>query len=132
MKTVKVDKKKLIVIVRANRERHVSIFEEAAKNYRAAVITELDRMLEDARQGRKIRRAIQLAEPFNQTEQYDRVLRMLELSLDQEIELTETDFAQYVMDDWNWMRQFTQSNRSYIRSFDNTAYLARKGAEVDE
>jgi hypothetical protein len=34
----------------------------------------------------------------------------------EEIELTEQEFAQYVMDDWSWKGQFTATNSAYLKA----------------
>lgn len=113
MNSINVKKIDLLTTLRENREKHRTIFLEATEGYREAAIKELDAMLEDAKAGRKIRRSLTLVEPQDQTRDYDRAIRMLEMSQDDVIELEEHDFAQYVLDDWAWKRQFLLSNSAY-------------------
>lgn len=127
MNTVKVEKSKLLEVVRANRENHKKIFTEAQENYRTAVIAELDRMLAEAKSGARIRRAVSLVEPIDQTREYDSAIRMLEMSTDDVIELTTSQFNNLVLDDWSWRHQFLASNRLYSKTADDIMTAA--GAE---
>jgi hypothetical protein len=38
---------------------------------------------------------------------------MLEMALAEEVELSEEDYQQYVMDEWSWREVFLTSNASY-------------------
>ena len=113
MKDVKINKTKLLEALKANRETHRTIFLEAQEGFRTEAIKHLDQMLEDARNGKEIRQNIGLVEPRDQTADYDRAIRMLEMSEDDVIELSELDFECYVLDNWSWKNQFLISNSSY-------------------
>lgn len=113
---VTVKKDELLAAIKKNRSTHRETFLEAQKGYRAAVIEELDRMLKDAREGRTIRRAVQLVEPQEHTKDYDRVIRMLEMSVADEIAITETQFSQYVLDEWGWTAAFVGSTSNYTNN----------------
>lgn len=114
MNSVTVNKVELIETLKENRSKHREIFESAQRGYRDLVIWHLDNNLKDARDGKEIRTRVNLQAPIDQTSDYDRVIRMLEMSVDTEIELSEHDFAQYVLDDWSWKNQFITVNTSYL------------------
>ena len=114
MNTVKVPKAKLLAKLKTNRKNHRNIFLKAQEGYRQMVIEELEEMLEDAREGKKINTYINLQAPVDQTKDYDRAISMLEMSVDKIIQLSSTEFANYVMDDWSWKEQFTMSNMAYL------------------
>ena len=113
MHEVTVKRSELIEIVRQNRQRHRNVFERALDGYRAQVIAQLESSLAKARRGERIQQRVTLEEPRDQTKDYDRVIRMLELSTDDEITLTQGEFAQYVMDDWRWSEQFALMASTY-------------------
>lgn len=113
MDSVVVKKDELLTRIRANRENHTKIFEEAMVTYRQMAIEELDKMLAEARAGKRIRRQLQLVEPMNQCREYDRVIAMLEMSTEDEIEISQGEFACYVLDQWAWRQQFLSSNSLY-------------------
>ena len=114
MKTVKIQVAKLQEILEENKLNHVAIFEKAVEGYRKQAIAELEKSLEEARNGLRIRRTIALIEPMNQTKEYDRILKQLSLTSDRIVELTDSEFANYVMDDWSWKDQFLVSSSAYI------------------
>lgn len=100
-------------IIHTNREHHRKIFLEAQDGYRIAMIAELDGRLREAREGRRISRMAFLSEPEDHTRDYDRILTMLEMCTEAQVELNELEFGQYVMDDWQWKRSFLVSNSAY-------------------
>jgi hypothetical protein len=121
MSTVTVKKDELLATVRANRETHRTIFLEAVQGFRAKAIEMLDERLKDAVAGRRIDISIHLPRPVDQTRDYDKVIKMLEMSVDDEIELTQNEFTQYVMDDWSWKKQFSAVNKTYtVSAADNS------------
>jgi hypothetical protein len=116
MHSVKVERIALLQAIKGNRDAHRTMFLKAQEGYRAMMIEELDRMLQEAKDGKQIRRAVSLVEPQDHTEDYDRVITMLEMSVDKEIEIDASSFDQYVRDRWSW-KQFADST--------NALYAAR-------
>ena len=113
MQEVKVKRAELLTRIRANMESHRDLFLKAQEGYRARVIEELDRMLQEAKGGKPIRRAVSLAEPQDHTTDYARVVDMLEMSQDDVIEIDAVSFAQYVRDEWAWKRHADHVNTTY-------------------
>ena len=124
MNAVKVKREDLLTKVRANREAHRELFLKAQANYRKFIIEELDRMLADAKAGRKIRRSIDLVQSRDHTSDYDRVSMMLEMSVDDTIVLNAGEFDQYVRDVWSWSRYDAATLGEYAVS--NPVYRPRK------
>jgi hypothetical protein len=114
MRQVKVKKEELLTLLMSNRNAHRGEFEKAQEGYRKRMIEELDQMLEDAKAGRKIQAYVALPEPQDHTKDYDRVIKMVEMSVDPVLELDGTMFAQFVMDDWAWKAEFTATNSYYV------------------
>lgn len=113
MQSVKVKKTELIEVLTKNRDGHRTEFLESQDLYRAAVIKELDAMLAEAREKKSIRRHINLPEPEDHTDDYDRELRMLAMSVDDVIELGVHDFDTFVMDNWAWKQSVSATNMFY-------------------
>lgn len=113
MEKVRVKRLELLDILRKNRKAHLETFQKALAGYREVAIEELDRMIEEAKAGKRIRRQLELIEPTNHTKDYDRVISMLEMCIDNTIELAEDEVGMYVMDDWRWKEQFTQTSAHY-------------------
>lgn len=116
MSVVTVKKDELLETVRANRANHRKIFLEAVDGFRAKAIELLNERLKEAVAGRRVDVSIRLPRPVDQTRDYDKIIKMLEMSVDDEIELTQQEFAQYAMDDWSWKKQFSHINKAYTVS----------------
>ena len=124
MEAVIVDKGDLLVALKENRKKHREVFEKALIGYREEAIRLLDKALKDAKAGRKVNTWIQLQEPVDQTKDYDRAIKMIEMSVDTKIEISEHDFQCYALDDWVWKKQFTATNAMYL------AKKAQKGEQL--
>jgi hypothetical protein len=124
MKTVKIAKAELIKVLKINRDAHHSIFLEALDGYRKEVIKQLEKSLDDAKAGKKVRQTLELVEPMNQTKDYDRAIRMLEMSIESVVDITEHEFQCYVQDDWSWKSQFVGSNINYSSTLNSNPEFA--------
>ena len=113
MENQKVDKAKLLAILKQNREAHKAVFDEAMVGYKQQATKLLKEHLLRVQAGRNVRVHIVLTQPVNQTRSYERVIGMLEMALANEVELSEEDYQQYVMDDWSWKEEFLTSNARY-------------------
>lgn len=113
LNSVRIRRAELLVKLEQNRDGHRAVFEAAIEGYHQAVITALENALEEAKAGKKYRADIWLPEPADHTADYDRAIAMLEMSLDEELELTAQEFAQYALDDWGWKRDFLATTSNY-------------------
>lgn len=114
MNAIKVQKAELLEKLKGNRAAHSAQFDQASAGYRAKVIEALESRLKDARAGKLPQLIFNLPMPVDQTKAYDRVIGMLELSVEDIIELEEHDYQQYVLDEWSWSHATTASNTFYI------------------
>jgi hypothetical protein len=114
MEKITVDKNELLAQVRANRDNHRQIFLEALEGYRQQGLRELEELVKDLRNGKTPQIVLSIDRPQDHTRDYDRVIAMLEMHKGDEFIVSETDFAQYALDDWNWKRQWALSNSGYV------------------
>ena len=114
MKNITVPKIKLLSTVRENRDHHREQFLEAQHKYRAKVIEELDKRLEQARNGGRINLGFALPEPVDYTSEYDSAIEMIEWEIDDEIVLSPEDFNRYVLNKWEWARHFAANTTAYL------------------
>lgn len=115
MHKVKVYRNELLEVLQKNRDAHRDIFERALIGYRKAVIEVLEKRLDEARSNKKVGTYINLREPIDQTSDYNKAIRMMEMSVDDKIELTETEFSNYVLDDWSWSAKVSDTNMAYTQ-----------------
>jgi len=115
MKTVKIKKSVLVEVVSRNMQQHREQFEKAFDGYRRECESVLSQNLENLKMNR--RHVVRFSEipPEDHTDDYRRVLAMLDMSVDDVIELTNQEFQQYVQDDWNWKSQWIGSNSKYYQ-----------------
>jgi len=116
MYEVKVEKNKLLEILDHNRKKHRAIFEKAIAGYREEVIRHLDFVLENVKSGKKIITSVKLIQPQDHTADYDRVIGMLAMSVDKEIVINDIQYRQYILDEWEWSKQFSSTSTSYASS----------------
>ena len=115
MNQVKLKKNELIEIVSKNRETHILEVKEALDNYKAILTERLEDMLTNLDEGKyvSLKELEDLAEPVQHTKYYYRVLKMLEMSVDDHVILTSTEFQNYVQDIWSWTGNYQFTNSSY-------------------
>jgi len=113
---VSVDKKELLEKLEENRTKHRAIFEEAIVGYRECAIELLDKRLAAIKSGKKINMIFKVIEPQDHTTDYDVAIAMIKMSVDDTIELDQTQFQCYVLDDWRWKRDFLYSNAQYSKT----------------
>ncbi len=120
MHSVKINKLELLRIIRENKAKHVSEFNEAVEDYKALAVKIAKHNLELANTGDldkiKDMKSVPTA-PTSYEADYNRAARMLELSVDDVIELEDVVFNQLVLDEWAWKRSFTTSSMLYKSSF---------------
>ena len=113
MDSITVNKQNLIETLRGNRDQHRDIFEQAQVVYRAKVIEELDRALDDAKNGRKVIRFINLPEPEDHTADFDTAIDMLEWDTADTVTLDRRDFKRFVQNKWEWEASFAGTTMTY-------------------
>lgn len=129
MKAIRVNKVALVSTLKKNRDNHRKIFLEAVDGYKKTIIKELEFRLEQAKKGKRVEHFINIQQPQDQTRDYDRVLGMLDMSLDTEVDLTEQDYQAYVLDDWGWKKNFLHSNALYSKTAADTVASVGIGEE---
>ena len=112
MNTV-IGKQDLLEIIKENKGKHRDIFLKAIDGYRSEAVNLLERMIIKLKKGKTVDQFINLPVPVDHTLEYDRIIRMIELDTRNEITLGENEFAQYVMDDWQWKREWVGTVSNY-------------------
>lgn len=115
MKDVRINKERLRDRVQENRDNHRAVYEQAIEGYRKTVIDWFNKQVDRAKADYEYETYFSMPKPEDHTDDYDRVLDMLRMSEDNTITLTQSEFAQYVRDDWGWKREFTATSSNYIR-----------------
>jgi hypothetical protein len=115
MNSIKVKKANLIEVMKKNRSEHRDTFLKAQEKFREAVITVLDEELKRARNNLPfvLARFTALVQPTDHTDDYDRIIGMLEMHVGDEIELIQQEYKCWVEDDWGWSSDFANEVSNY-------------------
>ena len=113
MKQVTVKKAELRDVVEENRSNHQAMFDEAVEGYRQRAVELLDEHINRIKKGKIEEVFVRLPKPEDHTHDYDRVLMMIEMEVDDQITLTASEFENYVMDYWPWKQEFLATTQFY-------------------
>lgn len=113
------DRKKLIEIVTKNRDKHISEYKQAVEGYKIALQAEIQKLslaVDQTPADELVAtfRGIPLEKPHSYEKQYSRALQILIHSVDDHIELSNYEFEQLVMDEWEWTNRAREINSSYV------------------
>lgn len=115
MDTVTVNKSDLLAIIEENRAIHESMYNEAMEGFKESTLKTLEAEIKKF-PGNPKSVMIHCSKPTSHLKDYDRVIHMLNMHNADHIEISQSDFAKYVEDDWEWKRQWMTSNSSYSLS----------------
>lgn len=116
MDKIKYSKKVLLKTLEENKQNHIHNYEVAwavfAKEYREKLQEMVDKTKSIPVGCAPIMR-VNLAIPQSNEDDYDRAIRMIELSSQDEFDLDEQEVRRYLMDDWSWSAAFASNTLSY-------------------
>jgi hypothetical protein len=122
MQEITVNKAELLTKLRENRENHRTVFDAALEGWRVEALARLEEKTAALKAGRLPDIKISLAMPQDHTKDYDRIIAMVEMHTRDYFTLSEYDFQSYVMDDWDWKRQFVRTSSSYAAATVSRVY----------
>lgn len=70
---------------------------------------------------------LNLVYPENHTKDYERAIRMMSASIYDEVRLSEQEFDQYVLNNWEWKNKFITSNSFYVDKAKGLQYVTTTG-----
>lgn len=115
MNAVKLLTTDLLTKLKNNLEKHRREFQEANDGYREAVVTALQELASEIEKGEEIKTSISLPRPKDHSKEYETVIAMLEMSVDDTVELHHHEFENYVQDQWDWSAAEKLSNSFYSK-----------------
>lgn len=116
MKSVKMNRLELLNIVKDNAAKHLVDYDESVIDFKVLVakLAKINLKLAntgDLKEIAKMKRIPQ--EPVAYADNYNRAIRMLELSVEDTIEIEEHIFNQLVLDEWTWKQSFVATGAMY-------------------
>jgi hypothetical protein len=97
--SVRIKRSDLIAKLKENRDNHAQLYKDALEGYFVETKKKLEQKIKTLEKGETIS-SFSIAVPKDHTKDYDRLISMLEMSIDDELEITSHDFNNYVLDEW--------------------------------
>lgn len=107
MRNINVNRLKLIGILELNRTKHIVEYKKALTGYKKAALLRYKHMINTLKTEDVVIRHFELPEPINAEKEYDRIIGMLKLDVEENVELSEQEFLYYIQDEWGWKRQLS-------------------------
>lgn len=112
-RTVTVKKKQLIETIKKNKANHIDEYAKAVESYMKEAhkqLADLKQQLLDGKTDIKLN----LVEPKNMEQNYNDILKMFEWEVKEEVELTQDEFKEYVLDQTDFAIEAKFSNTFYL------------------
>jgi hypothetical protein len=113
LRTVRINASELRNKLVENRAAHTADYEKAFVVYRDDVVAALKARLESVEHREPFNLYFNLRSPEDHTADYDRVIAMLNMSVEKEVDLSSDEFNCYVLDNWEWAENAKMLNSSY-------------------
>ena len=104
----------MIRLLEENMAEHKGLYERALEGWRKESIESCKAYVDAlARKDTGVHLHLE-RKPEDHTDDFERVIGLLEMSQDDNVELDEDQYQNYVMNDWHWSRNWVASNSKYI------------------
>lgn len=113
-RSYKVSKTDLLSRLQTNRTKHISEYKAVRTEFRRRATTLLQEKLDLARAEKPFNLRFDLIVPRSHEREYDKVIGLLTMTTETTIDISPQDYAQFVLDEWNWKEEFNASNRAYL------------------
>lgn len=111
-----VPKTQLLAKLRENRAIHIKTYNEAKEEYRKAAISALSTEIAKAKDGLEFSLQFhEIIEPKSYAREYDQAIGLMEMTIDETIPITASDYTSFVLDEWSWKEHFTSSVANYSK-----------------
>lgn len=115
-RVILVVKEDLIKQIKANKEKHQGEYATAVENYKKEAQEQLDEAAKRLAEGKYDLR-LNLITPIDNSLEYDKLVTMFNWEIKNEVELSQGEFNEYVLDETNFARVSRASNTAYSAKF---------------
>ena len=109
---IKVKKSELLAKIEENKALHIQDYEAAVIAYKDKAISQLNNLLKNAKNG-SLKIELQLVHPINKAGEYDKIITMFNMDVEETIELDQDEFNAYVFDELDFSSHAKLSNSAY-------------------
>jgi len=112
---VHVRKETVLSTLRCNKEIHRKEYEEAMKGWVEKAIVAVTKVLGELKsdKARDAKVEVYLPKPMTYEKEYDKAIKMIELEVRDEVEISTSDFERFFLDEWSWKRDFLSNTGIY-------------------
>ena len=108
-----VKKADLIAQINENKEAHIIAYAKAVEAYKVEALKQLSKLTDDANAG-SVTLKLSLTTPVDNRNNYDKIIAMFEWDILEEVELTQQEFNEYILDETEAARHAFVSNSMYL------------------
>jgi hypothetical protein len=112
-KLTEIDRKKLLAIVIDNKEKHLKDYKEAVLDRAMMFLNTMKATLKEQKKTGKIPENLYFPSVHLKVDEYDKIIRKLELEEQDTVFLEDDQFEKFVMDNWNWKANFLSNSIMY-------------------
>jgi wyosine [tRNA(Phe)-imidazoG37] synthetase (radical SAM superfamily) len=114
-RTITVKKLQLIEQLKVNMANHIKEYENAVVAYKEEALKQLSQQIKEVEEGSLVAR-LNLVTPINSSKEYEKVIEMFEWEINDDVELEQDEFNQFVLDEFDF---------AVNAKFANTMYFAK-------
>ena len=118
LKLVKVSKEKVLEKLKLNKVKHQQDYDVALLGWKTEIRENLERELQKVQDGNYDKLdfgfTFSCKKPENHIKEYEVIIGMLEMDENLSTILTDIDYRQYILNEWDWMQNWQLSNMKYI------------------
>lgn len=118
-RNVNVSRVDLLAKLRVGRAQHASDYDVAKREYQEAAVKFLGDALKRAKKGDLRDITFNLSRPSSYLPEYDRIIAMMQASVDEVVTLSSGEFNQYWLGEWAWKGSFEAASAmvgGYLKS----------------
>ncbi len=112
-RTITVKKSQLIEQLKANKANHIKEYNEAVIAYKEEALKQLREQIEEVEKG-SLQAKLFLTSPINSADEYDKVIQMFEWEINDDVELEQSEFNEFVLDEFDFARDAKFANTMYF------------------
>jgi hypothetical protein len=115
--SIRVKRDTVLETLRKNKELHHAEYEEAIEGWIQKAKNKLNTLIEqlNSDNAREVKFELYLPKPESFEKEYEKALKMLELEIRDEIDITKQEFDKFFLDDWDWKDNFLSNTTMYKR-----------------
>lgn len=113
--SVKINKNELLEVIKQNLKKHEEDIKEALSLRRTQIVEELSSVLNEIKESEvhQPKESYHFPIPKDNSDEYKKAIRMIEMTQDLVIELDEGQFERLVLDKWFWKNELRTTSALY-------------------